>query len=213
MTYEKKNIGYMSFLVVLFLVSISQGWGDITQYPNENITVIDSTPDLGASYVVGNALDGNLATEYVTTNTVPGIDTFVTFDLGAVVPVGGFKFYNRNDLELVTEFGLLLYNDPNDPNEIIENVTVPAEAGSSAYVEFAPFDARYIKWYVTGYQGHPSGPFDVPGAAEFEVYVDGDVNLVNISPDSALLLSPQVWTPKQYKAWIYVTKQSAHQLQ
>ncbi len=127
-------------------------------------TIAGSAPDFSPFYQVANAVDG-----LVGRNTGPGdrgpeyasagqgVNTFVDFDLGAVVPVGGFDFFDRPAAaDRVTGFDMIFSQDLNfgDAGDVVKSY---ANTGMALGDVFPGISARYVRFDVTATGGANTG--------------------------------------------------------
>jgi hypothetical protein len=79
-----------------------------------------------------------------------GVATFVDFDLGQPMRLGGFRHVQRSTIDTVSEARLLFSNTPDFKNPLatvrVKHVDIP---GATTFAGFAPVTARYVRWQVT----------------------------------------------------------------
>ena len=127
-------------------------------------SVVNSAPEFNAFYGVNNAVDG-----IVGRNTGPGdrgpeyasagrgADTFVDFDLGSQVLVGGFDFFDRPaDEDRVTGFDLVFSGNATfgDGDDVVRSYLNPGMAVGDV---FPGISARYVRFDVTSAIGSNTG--------------------------------------------------------
>lgn len=123
------------------------------QTPISGVTVMNSSPAFAALYAADNAVDGvvGLATagtdgpEYA--SATQGVNTFLEFDLGAVMPIGGFDLFDRiADDDRVTAFTLTFSEDAVfDGSDVTKSYSSSTIATSDI---FAPVKAQFIRFDV-----------------------------------------------------------------
>jgi len=153
-----------------------------SQYPK----IINATPcyPYGGDWNVTNIIDGNVGTEYASTNSVPSDDTFVDFDFGVSREFTGFKHIDRNNSELINTANLLFSDsaDFSDSKSIIEVDHVGVAGGITKLTFESPVTARYVRWDVT----NAISEYNVSGGAEIEFYPEQE----NISSAMAEVSGP-----------------------
>lgn len=121
----------------------------------EGATVVEASSEFSGDFAAGNAVDGDLATEWSTAGD--GDDAWITLDLGEPVDVTGIGFRSRA---------------MGDGSGIIERYTVtvdgrtlgPFEAGEGLSVAETTFTGREIRFDAAETTGGNTG------AVEIEVY-------------------------------------------
>ena len=119
-------------------------------------TIVAAAPDFNPFYQVANAIDGQVGRstgggergpEYASAGQ--GANTFVDFDLGAVIPVGGFDFFDRPaDEDRVTGFDMIFSQNATfgDGDDVVRPYVNPGMAVGDA---FPAISARYVRFDVT----------------------------------------------------------------
>jgi hypothetical protein len=119
-------------------------------------TIVGAAPDFSPFYQVANAVDGLVGRstgagergpEYASAGQ--GTNTFVDFDLGAVVPVGGFDFFDRPaDEDRTTGFDMIFSQNPTfgDADDVVKSYVNSAMALGDV---FPGISARYVRFDVT----------------------------------------------------------------
>lgn len=78
-----------------------------------------------------------------------GVETFVDFDLGRVVSVGGFRHQQRKRLpDLVKASELVFSSSPDFSNPTVVPIAHQQGARAVTYANFEPVTARYVRWKV-----------------------------------------------------------------
>jgi hypothetical protein len=119
-------------------------------------TVLRGAQEFNGTFALANAANGDAGRtgaassgiEYASASL--GADMFVDFDMGAVVPIAGFDFYDRfggNLVDRVNTFDLIFSNDPTFSSIIATQSFTPGPWGYSQ--QFAPVDARYVRFDAT----------------------------------------------------------------
>lgn len=127
-------------------------------------SVVGSAPEFSAFYGVNNAVDGLVGRstgagergpEYASAGQ--GVDTYVDFDLGSQVLVGGFDFFDRPaDEDRVTGFDLVLSGNATfgDGDDVVKPYLNPGMAAGDV---FPGVSARYVRFDVTSALGNNTG--------------------------------------------------------
>ncbi|OHE82855.1 MAG: hypothetical protein A2107_13160 [Verrucomicrobia bacterium GWF2_62_7] len=118
----------------------------------------------GGNYVATRLLDGNLKTEFASHGK--GTNTFVEFDFGAPVRIGGFRHQDRNDLATIAA-SELVFSDATGKRLTTAQVThVNQRSGVTFFALPQPVTAQRVRWQVTKL-GSPHGTV---GGAEIEFF-------------------------------------------
>jgi hypothetical protein len=127
-------------------------------------TIFQASPDFNAFYQVANAIDGLVGRstgggergpEYASAGQ--GNNTFVEFDLGAVVPVGGFDFFDRPaDEDRTSAFDMTFSQNSTfgDGDDVVRSYTNPGMALGDV---FPGIPARYVRFDVNSSLGANTG--------------------------------------------------------
>jgi hypothetical protein len=119
-------------------------------------TIVQAAPDFSPFYQVANAVDGLVGRstgagergpEYASAGQ--GNNTFVDFDLGAVIPVGGFDFFDRPaDEDRVTGFDMIFSQNATfgDGDDVVKSYL---STGMALGDVFPGVSARYVRFDVT----------------------------------------------------------------
>lgn len=127
------------------------------------VSVIGSATPFNASYGAANAVDGIIGrqtgavvqADYASASL--GVDAYVDFDLGAIRPVAGFDWIDRiHNADRVTAFDLIFSQDDvfGNGDDIVQSYT---NGGVALGAEFAPINARYVRYDVTAANGPNTG--------------------------------------------------------
>ncbi|MCL1921958.1 MAG: hypothetical protein FWG50_12955 [Kiritimatiellaeota bacterium] len=109
--------------------------------------VIASAEAFDANWVAENLLQEGHA-EYASKGK--GTETFVDFDLGAVLPVAAFRHRQRNNaVDLIAESELLFSGTPDFADPVRVPVKHVDEGHAVTVATFEPVAARYVRWRVT----------------------------------------------------------------
>lgn len=122
------------------------------------------------AYGVERIIDGQLATEYSSNGA--GTETFIVFDFGQPVRLGGFQHVDRRDPATVAESRLVFGNTP-DLTAPVASVVVRHANTPGGVTHFALpslVEARYVRWQVTAL-----GPkrYGTVGGAEIRFFAAG----------------------------------------
>ena len=112
--------------------------------------VISSAPAFDVPYAAANAVD---STEADYASAGQGSAAFVDFNLGGLVPVGGFDWFDRPaDEDRVTAFDMIFSQDAvfGNGDDITRSYSNSAMAKGDV---FAAINARYVRYDVTGIAG------------------------------------------------------------
>ena len=127
----------------------------------------------GGSYRAENVLQPSALTgahpEYASNGK--GVATFIDFDLGQPLRLGGFRHVQRNTINTIREATLSFSRTP-DFKGPLATVRVKHEdkPGATTFARFAPVRARYVRWQVTAIA--PGGSPNV-GGQRIEFFVAG----------------------------------------
>ncbi|MES2707314.1 MAG: LamG-like jellyroll fold domain-containing protein [Verrucomicrobiota bacterium] len=156
----------------------------------DSVGILGSATPFNADYAASNAVDGQIGRsgaagvtpEYASKSL--GAEAYVDFDLGAVLPVTGFDWFDRpTAADRVTAFDMIfsqnaVFGDGDDVPMSFDN-SAPAMALSGT---FAAVNARYVRYDVTS----KSGPATAnTGLSEIIFYKSG----------AAAAVPPQVAVP------------------
>lgn len=124
------------------------------------------------AYNVERITDGLVATEY--SSNGKGTETFIVFDFGKPVRIGGFRHIDRRDPATVAESHLIFANGPDFASPVASIAVRHANApgGVTQLAVSPPVTARYVRWQVTAL-----GPkkYGTVGGAEIGFYAAGQV--------------------------------------
>ena len=114
----------------------------------------------GGAYEPGNLTDGVARTEY--SSEAKGTNTFVEFDFGVAVAVGGFRHVDRNDPATVASSELVFTDAAGQVVASVPVVHANTRRGVTFFALPAPVTAQRVRWRVTGLG--PKGYGTVGGA-------------------------------------------------
>ncbi len=102
------------------------------------------------AYGVERIVDGLAATEY--SSNGKGTETFIVFDFGEPVRIGGFRHVDRRDPATVAESRLVFANSADFASPLASVAVRHANApgGVTHWAVSPPVAARYVRWQVTG---------------------------------------------------------------
>ena len=122
----------------------------------------------GGNYAASRLLDGNLKTEFASAGK--GTNTFVEFDFGAPVRIGGFRHQDRNDPATIAASELVFSDAAGKPRATAQITHVNQRGGITFFAVAQPVMAQRVRWRVTKL-GSPHGTV---GGAEIEFFAAGD---------------------------------------
>ncbi|MBI5693361.1 MAG: hypothetical protein HZC55_25060 [Verrucomicrobia bacterium] len=129
------------------------GNGSFTRLvPAETPKIVAAAEAFSASYPAASLFvpqtAGERRAEYASRGL--GVRTFVDFDFGRAVTLGGFRHVQRRTTDTVAEADLL-FSDSADFRTVHRTVHVVHvdEPGAVTVVAFPPVAARYVRWQVT----------------------------------------------------------------
>jgi hypothetical protein len=157
-----------SFIFSLLLV-VSPALADFTRLaPLPAPKVVASAEEYpGGNYAVTRLLDGNVKTEFASHGK--GTDTFVEFDFGAPVRIGGFRHQDRNDPAIIGESELVFSNAAGKVLGKARVTHVGQRAGITFFGLPEPITAQRVRWHVTKL----GSPHSCVGGAEIEFFAAG----------------------------------------
>jgi hypothetical protein len=130
------------------------------------VSILNSAVPFNADFAATNALDGIIGRisaltagadwpEYASAGLAAG--AFVDFDLGAILPIGGFDWFDRPaNPDRVLGFDMIFSQDAIFGN--VDDITRPYLNSAMALGdEFAPILARYVRYDVTAAAGANTG--------------------------------------------------------
>ncbi|MFA6564164.1 MAG: glycosyl hydrolase-related protein [Verrucomicrobiia bacterium] len=121
----------------------------------------------GGNYVATRLLDGNLKTEFASHGK--GTNTFVEFDFGAPVRIGGFRHQDRNDLATIAASELVFSDAASKPLTAAQVTHVNQRSGVTFFALPQPVTAQRVRWRVTKL----GSPHSCVGGAEIEFFAAG----------------------------------------
>jgi alpha-mannosidase len=101
----------------------------------------------GGSFKVAHLLDGAAHTEFASNGK--GTETFVEFDFGAPLAIGGFRHVDRNDPANVAASELRFFDAAGKPVASVAVPHVGQRAGLTIFALPKPVTAQRVRWQVT----------------------------------------------------------------
>lgn len=141
------------------------------------------------AYQVQRIVDGLVATEY--SSHGKGTETFIVFDFGKPVRIGGFQHIDRRDPATVAESRLVLADNADFTSPLaslaVRHANVPG--GVTYFAVLPPVTARFVRWQVTGL-----GPqkYGTVGGAEIRFYAAGQAQTTPTQAGLKVLAQPVV---------------------
>jgi len=126
------------------------------------------------NYIASRLLDGNPKTEFASHGK--GTGTFVEFDFGAPVRIGGFRHQDRNDLATIAASELVFSDAAGKPLGTAQVTHVNQRAGVTFFALPQPVTAQRVRWQVTKL----GSPHACVGGAEIEFFAAGQPEPVPI---------------------------------
>ncbi|MCX6899129.1 MAG: glycosyl hydrolase-related protein [Verrucomicrobia bacterium] len=118
----------------------------------------------GGNFVATRLLDGNLKTEFASHGK--GTNTFVEFDFGAPVRIGGFRHQDRNDPAIIAASELAFSDAAGRLLGKAQVTHVNQRAGVTFFALPEPVNAQRVRWRVTKL----GSPHSTVGGAEIEFF-------------------------------------------
>ena len=124
------------------------------------------------AYGVQRIIDGLAGTEY--SSNGKGTETFIVFDFGHPVAVGGFQHVDRRDPATIAESRLVFGSTPDlahpAGSAVVRHANTPG--GVTHFALPSPVTARYVRWQVTAL-----GPkkYGTVGGAEIRFFAAGQL--------------------------------------
>ncbi len=149
------------------------------------VTAYGSATPFNASYARANAVNGNAGRggnlEYACASLGAGM--FVDFDMGSVVPVNGFDFFDRiPNVDRTTAFSLIFDDDSSTFASPVATLNFSPGSLVWGYTQaFAPVNARYVRLDATA----TTGATNNSGIQEIMFYRDSNVNAPLVSNTAA----------------------------
>ena len=109
-----------------------------------------------------------MRTEY--SSNAKGADTFVEFDFGGPVRIGGFRHQDRNDPATVAESELAFFRPGGESLGTAEVVHVNKRGGVTFHALPEPVMAQRVRWRIT----KPGSGYGTVGGAEIAFLAAGD---------------------------------------
>ncbi|MFA5191449.1 MAG: discoidin domain-containing protein [Verrucomicrobiia bacterium] len=157
------------FIITALLLVVSPALAEFTRLspvpPPKIIAVATEFP--GGNYAATRLLDGNLKTEFASHGK--GTNTFVEFDFGAPVRIGGFRHQDRNDPATIAASELVFSDAAGKPLATAQVTHVNQRAGITFFALPGPVTAQRVRWRVSKL-GSSHGTV---GGAEIEFFAAG----------------------------------------
>ena len=116
------------------------------------------------NFIVGHLIDGNPKTEFASAGK--GTNTFVVFDFGKPVRIGGFRHQDRNDPAIIAE-SELVFSDAAGKHVGQARVAHINRRGGITFLGIPePVTAQRVRWQVTKL----SSPHGTVGGAEIQFF-------------------------------------------
>ena len=157
------------FIITALLLVVSPALAEFTRLsPVPPPKIIASATEFpGGNFAATRLLDGNLKTEFASHGK--GTNTFVEFDFGAPVRIGGFRHQDRNDPATIAASELVFSDAAGKPLATAQVTHVNQRAGITFFALPGPVAAQRVRWRVTKL-GSPHGTV---GGAEIEFFAAG----------------------------------------
>ncbi len=101
----------------------------------------------GGNHKAAHLLDGDIRTEY--SSNAKGTDTFVEFDFGRPVRIGGFRHQDRNDPATLAESELAFVGLSGEALGTARVVHVNQRGGVTFHALSEPVTAQRVRWRIT----------------------------------------------------------------
>lgn len=101
----------------------------------------------GGNHKAVHLLDGDVRTEY--SSNAKGTDTFVEFDFGRLVRIGGFRHQDRNDPATIAESELTFVGPGGEALRKAKVVHVNERGGVTFHALSEPVTAQRVRWQIT----------------------------------------------------------------
>jgi hypothetical protein len=101
----------------------------------------------GGNHKAAHLIDGDVRTEY--SSNAKGTDTFVEFDFGKPVRIGGFRYQDRNDPATIAESELAFVGPGGEALGTAKVMHANERAGVTFHALPAPVTAQRVRWKVT----------------------------------------------------------------
>ncbi|MBM3892404.1 MAG: discoidin domain-containing protein, partial [Verrucomicrobia bacterium] len=159
----------MKRIISALLLVLSPALADFTRLtPLPAPKIVASAEEFpGGHHAITRLLDGNLKTEFASHGK--GTNTFVEFDFGAPVRIGGFRHQDRNDPATVGESELVFSDAAGKRISTAQVTHVNQRAGVTFFALPGPVTAQRVRWRVTKL----GSPHTCVGGAEIEFLAAG----------------------------------------
>ncbi len=158
------------------------------------VTAYNSATQFNASYARNFAVDGNAGRggnlEYACASLGAGM--FVDFDMGSVVPVNGFDFFDRiPTVDRTTAFNLIFDDDSSTFASPVATLSFSPGSAVWGYTQtFPPVTARYVRLDATA----TTGAANNSGMQEMIFYRDDNVNAPLVANSAATSITASTAT-------------------
>lgn len=122
----------------------------------------------GGKFEAAQLLDGNPRTEFATNGK--GTNTFVDFDFGAPVTIGGFRHVDRNDPATIAASELVFSDAAGATLATVPVIHVNQRGGVTVCALPAPVVAQRVRWHVTKL----GSPHATVGGQSIEFFAAGE---------------------------------------
>lgn len=109
--------------------------------------VASSGPYPNSDHVAGNLIDGNPNTEFISDGS--GTNTFVEFDFGAPVRIGGIRHQDRSGPATIAESELVFSDGAGTSLATAQVTHVNQSSGITTFALPQPVTAQRVRWQVT----------------------------------------------------------------
>jgi hypothetical protein len=151
----------------------------------QGVSVLATAPAFSAQYPASGLLNGNVgSSDFVAGNEYAsasqGTDTFMDFDLGSALPIGGFDFFQRTALvDRPTSYDVIFSNDPTFATNLATRSYTGTETSWVLSDSFSEINARYVRFDVTG--GSSNANYGGEEAIFYAVPEPGTASLLGIA--------------------------------
>jgi hypothetical protein len=151
----------------------------------QGVSILASAPAFSGQYPASGLLNGNVgSSDFVAGNEYAsasqGTNTFMDFDLGSQLPIGGFDFFQRTALvDRPTSYDVIFSNDPTFATSQATRSYSGTEASWVLSDSFSEINARYVRFDVTG--GSSNAAYGGEEAIFYAVPEPGTASLLGIA--------------------------------
>ena len=176
---------YWTLCGILVIVGVSSALGAsyVRLQPLPAPRIIAAAEEYpGGNYKAAHLIDGDVRTEY--SSNAKGTDTFVEYDFGKPVRIGGFRHQDRNDPATIAESALTFVSPGGEVLGTAKVVHVNERGGVTFYALSKPVTAQRVRWQVT----KPGSGYATVGGAEmaFLAAAEPESSPTGISLDAEL---------------------------